>query len=189
VSQSVALSPIAAPAFAIVVAADEEGGIGNEGKLPWRLSREMAFFKRLTSEAPPGRQNAVVMGRKTFESIAPKFRPLAQRINVVLSRDPGYRPEGARSATSLEHALELLTETSELGSIFVIGGGQLYRTALSDARCTRVHLTRVHASFRCDTRLPALPSDFGRVGLDGPHEEAGVSYTFETYQRDGLPVL
>jgi dihydrofolate reductase len=176
-------SAVLPPSFAVVVAADSEGGIGKDGKLPWRLARELAFFKQLTSEAPPGLQNAVIMGRKTFDSIAPKFRPLRGRINVVLSRDAAYRPEGALAATSLEAALTALAHRPELASVFVIGGGELYRTALRDARCARVHLTRVHAKFDCDTYLPSLGEHFTRVASDGPQQEDAISYTFETYDR------
>lgn len=75
--------------FAIVVAAAAVGhGIGAKGTLPWRLPGDMAFFLRLTSTAPQGTRNVVVMGRKTFESIPAKFRPLANRVNVVVTRSP-----------------------------------------------------------------------------------------------------
>lgn len=173
----------AASSFSIVVAADEANGIGREGKLPWRLSRELAFFRKLTSDAAPNRQNAVIMGRKTFESIAPKFRPLSQRINVVLSRDEAYRAEGALGARSLDQALSLLAARSDVDHRFVIGGGELYRTALVHPLCTRAHLTRVHARFDCDTHLPALDAQWRRTALDGPHVEGDLRYTFETYDR------
>jgi dihydrofolate reductase len=177
-------SPGAAlPELALVVAADADGGIGKAGALPWRLSREMAFFKKLTSEASPGRKNAVIMGRKTFESIAPKFRPLRDRINVVLSRDAEYRPDGALRAQSLDEALALLGQHRELDRTFVIGGGEIYRLALAHERCARIHLTRVHAHFDCDTHLPPLDDRFQRTTQDGPHAEGELTYTFETYER------
>ena len=81
--------------FAIVVAADEQLGIGRNGTLPWKLPAEMARFKRVTSEAPEGQRNAVIMGRKTYESIPPKFRPLPGWLNIVLSRAPGFEVENA----------------------------------------------------------------------------------------------
>ena len=90
--------------FALVVAADERDGIGQAGKLPWRLPGELAYFKRLTSAAAEGKQNAVIMGRKTFASIAPKYRPLAGRVNVVLSRATDFVAEGALVAASLDAA-------------------------------------------------------------------------------------
>lgn len=167
--------------FEVVVAADEAGGIGRDGQLPWRLPGELAHFRRLTTEAADGLQNAVIMGRKTFDSIPTKFRPLPGRTNVVLSRDPAYRPEGARAAGSLDQALASLDADARVAKVFVIGGGALYATALQHPRCGRVHLTRVHATFACDTFLPALAPRFARVAADGPHAEGPLAYTFEVH--------
>ncbi|MDB4976480.1 MAG: hypothetical protein JWN48_4821 [Myxococcaceae bacterium] len=171
------------PDFALVVAADQANGIGKDGKLPWRLPSEMAFFKRLTSAAPVGRRNAVVMGRKTYESIAPRFRPLTERFNMVLSRDPSYRPQGAFVAQSFDQALSALGQLETLAQIFCIGGGEIYRIALLHPCCRRVHLTRVHQAFECDTRLADLSVHFALATADGPHQDNGLSYTFETYER------
>ena len=87
-------------AFAIVVACDEVRGIGKGGTLPWKLPGEMAYFKRVTSEAANGKVNAVIMGRTTFDSIPPKFRPLPGRKNVVLSRTGSYAPAGALACSA-----------------------------------------------------------------------------------------
>ena len=163
----------------LVVAADEGHGIGKGGKLPWRLPGEMAYFKRLTSEARPGLQNAVLMGRKTYESIAPKFRPLAGRRNVVLSR-AAWAAEGATTVHTLDEAI---TVSGEVDHLYVIGGGEVYRQALSHPACARVYLTRVHARFDCDTFLPALDASFARTRSDGPHAEAGLTYSFEVWER------
>ncbi len=74
----------------IVVAATKGNGIGQNGGLPWRLSKEMAYFARVTSNAPAGKQNVVIMGRKSWESIPLKFRPLRNRTNIVISRNENY---------------------------------------------------------------------------------------------------
>ena len=71
----------------LIVAATSTNGIGKGGQLPWRLPREMAYFAKVTSAAPEGKTNAVIMGRNTWESIPPKFKPLQKRTNVVLSRN------------------------------------------------------------------------------------------------------
>lgn len=168
--------------FAIVVAADARDGIGQGGTLPWRLPGEMAYFKRITSEAPTGLRNAVIMGRKTYASIAPKFRPLSGRLNVVLSRDPDHHVEGALSAGSLDEALARTDADAQIGEVFVIGGGAVYRDALTHPRCGRVYLTRVHATFACDTFLPPLAPRFSLTSRDGPHGEGGLSYTFEIHE-------
>ena len=98
--------------FAIVVALDDKQGIGKANALPWRLARDMQRFKDVTIPAPAGRQNAVVMGRKTWDSLPPKYRPLPGRLNVVLTSNPDLAlPSGVLRAGSLDHALTLLTAT------------------------------------------------------------------------------
>jgi len=169
--------------LALVVAADEARGIGKEGELPWRLPSEMAHFKRLTSEAPAGKRNAVLMGRKTWESISPKFRPLAGRRNIVLTRARDYEASGASLAHSLADALALVAADDSIAQTFVIGGAELYAQALAHESAARVFLTRVHARFDCDTHLPVFESDYARVQSDGPHGEGDVSYSYELWER------
>jgi dihydrofolate reductase len=169
-------------ALELVVAADEARGIGKEGKLPWRLPQEMAYFKRLTSEARPGRENALLMGRNTYESIAPKFRPLVGRRNIVLSRDATYAPAGTVVARSLEEAVS--TADDELvDRLFVIGGADLYRQALAHPACRRVYVTRLHTTFDCDTFLPPFEQDYELTWRDGPQPEADLSYSYELWER------
>lgn len=169
--------------FSIVVAADEANGIGIEGRLPWHLPGDMAFFKRTTSEAPAGTKNAVIMGRKTYESIPKKFRPLKDRFNIVLSRSPNYAGEaGTILAGSLDEALRS-AEALRAQRVFVIGGGAVYAEALRHVGCVAVLLTRVHARFACDTFLPPLDPTFQLSHSSGPERDGDVSYTFETYGR------
>ena len=173
--------------FSVIVAADQARGIGRAGDLPWRLPGDMAYYKRTTSTAPEGKQNAVIMGRKTFESIPPKFRPLRGRINVVLSRDPAYSSEGVLHAQALDQALGALERRADVAQLFVVGGAELYREALLEPGCTQVLITRVHARFECDSFLAPFEHDFALTGQDGPHREPSneqaPSYTFETYTR------
>ena len=77
--------------FSIIVAADAKNGIGNKGKLPWQIPNEMKYFKEVTTKAKTGFFNAVIMGRKTYESIPTKFRPLKDRLNVVLTTNKNYK--------------------------------------------------------------------------------------------------
>ena len=133
---------------ACIVAATAQMGIGRDGALPWRLKGDMAYFKRVTTEAPASQQNAVVMGRKTWLSIPKKFRPLPGRANVVLSRNPDAReqldlPEDVACYASLDAALTQMKARDDVARVFVIGGGELYKAAIGDARCTEVLLTRV----------------------------------------------
>jgi len=137
--------------FEIVVAADEESGIGAAGRIPWRLPGELAHFRRLTVGEGG---NSVLMGRVTWESLPARFRPLPERCNVVLTRQPEYPlPDGVLRAADLDRALDLAPLP---GRVFVIGGAELYRAALAHPGCTLIHLTRVRGCHHCDRFLPQL---------------------------------
>lgn len=121
--------------FQIVVAATRSMGIGIDGHLPWKLPTDMKFFKKITSyTASSSKKNAVIMGRNTWESIPEKFRPLPGRLNVVLSRTIKTidSHDDVIVSESLDAALALLASqphSTIVESIFVIGGGQVYRSA------------------------------------------------------------
>ncbi|CAD7702715.1 unnamed protein product [Ostreobium quekettii] len=174
--------------FHVVVAANRSMGIGAGGSLPWRLAGDMAHFKRLTQTPPEaGKINAVVMGRRTWESIPAKFRPLPGRLNVVLSRrsamgnhDQDFNsssghgdsafPPGVLVFSGLDDALGGLARephASNLGWIFVIGGGQVYEAAVRSPLCTGVHMTLVEqdeeGAKKCDTFFPEASAERFRV--------------------------
>ncbi|PLP60315.1 diacylglycerol kinase [Mesorhizobium loti] len=141
----------------IHVAIAENGIIGREGGLPWRLSTDLKRFKADTLGKP------VVMGRKTWESF-PK-RPLPDRLNIVVTRDAAYRAEGGEVATSLEDGLTLARIRGRCmagaDEICVIGGGQIYAQALRLA--DRLHVTHVLASVDGDTAFPPIDPETWRV--------------------------
>ena len=121
--------------FQIIVAATKELGIGLNGTLPWKLPADMAFFKELTTATESTKKvNAVIMGRKTWESLPAKFRPLPRRLNVVLTKEylssPEYCPDNVQKCSSLDAALDSLSDpgvSSQIEQIFVIGGAQIFR--------------------------------------------------------------
>ena len=125
----------------LVVAMADNGVIGKAGRLPWRIPDDMRRFKALTLGKP------CVMGRKTWESLPKK--PLPGRLNIVVTREKGYRAEGATVVHSLDEALAHAGDADE---ICVIGGVGIYRAALS--RASLVHLTQVHGDIDGDTRMP-----------------------------------
>ncbi|KAF2229019.1 dihydrofolate reductase [Viridothelium virens] len=155
----------------LIVAATPSMGIGRAGTLPWpALKSDMAYFARVTKRTFPAStssssvRNAVVMGRKTWESIPVRFRPLKDRINVVLTRNSGAigeeekKKEGSDviTATGMEGALEELRKRGEaVGRCFVIGGTSVYEEAMRRPEMKRVLLTRVYKDFECDTFFPA----------------------------------
>jgi dihydrofolate reductase len=134
----------------IHVAIAENGVIGRDNGLPWRLSTDMRRFKETTMGKP------IIMGRKTWESF-PR-RPLPGRLNIVLSRDPAFHAEGAEVVGTLEDALKLATEQARnlpaTDEICILGGGEVYRQALPLA--DRLYVTHVLASVDGDTRFPAI---------------------------------
>lgn len=129
---------------ALIVAVAENGIIGRDGGLPWRLSGDLRYFKSVTIGKP------IIMGRKTFESIG---RPLPGRPNLVVSRNPEFAPDGVDVFDGLDAAVAH-AESLAGGEVMVIGGAGLYAAALAIA--DRVYLTEVHAAVDGDVRFPAF---------------------------------
>jgi len=130
----------------LIVAATVANGIGQSSRLPWRLPQEMKYFQAVTSSAPEGRINAVIMGRNTWESIPQKFRPLARRKNIVISRNKQYFEsqsiDSQRPTVTLTESLSdavrhvassslQSTDASSIHRAFVIGGASIYKESLA----------------------------------------------------------
>ena len=134
------------PTVSIIAAVAENGVIGAHGAMPWRLSTDMKRFRLLTMGKP------VIMGRKTFESIG---KPLAGRLNVVVTGNPGFRADGIAVVPNLEAALALATDrAAEAGEVVVIGGGQVYAAAMDLA--ARLYITHVAAEPVGDVHFPDI---------------------------------
>lgn len=143
--------------------------IGREGTIPWSVPGEQKLFQRITLG------HTLIMGRKTHESIG---RPLAERLNIVVTRNPGYRPTGCLVAASLPAALDLVPAAET--EVFIIGGGQLYREALPLAQ--RIYLTVIPRSVAGDTFFPELPD--GVFAVTAHERIAGPQpYDFFIYDR------
>ena len=161
---------VAPPRISILVAVARNGVIGREGALPWRLPEDLKRFKALTMG------HAMIMGRKTFESIG---RLLPGRRSVVVSRQAGYAVPGATVATSLEAAIASAATAPE---IFVIGGGEIYRAALP--RADRLLVTEVDAMPEGDAFFPAVDRGVWRETSRESHETPeGLRYAFVDYAR------
>lgn len=126
--------PISQRTYQVVVAATQDMGIGQDGKLPWKLPGDLKFFKDITvTTSDPNKKNAVMMGRKTWESIPPQFRPLPGRLNVVLTRSENSDVAASPNVIlcgSISSALKLLAEppySFSIETVFLIGGGQILR--------------------------------------------------------------
>lgn len=170
--------------FNIIVAVDAANGIGKDGTMPWHLPADLAYFKRVTTSATDGSRNAVIMGRKTWESIPERFRPLPDRLNIVVSRQADYAlPCDVMLADSLNTALKLAGKSQDVEQIFVIGGGQLYKDAISHSNLDKVFLTRIAKEFKCDTVFPCLaPDQFNGVYASNYHVTDGFTYCFKQFR-------
>lgn len=160
--------------ISLIVAMDEERGIGLEGDLPWRLSQDLKHFKRVTMG------HHLLMGRKTFLSIG---GPLPGRTMIVLSRNPDFQAKGCLVVHSLDRALEVAGSRGET-EIFVIGGESVFRQALPLA--DRLYMTRVHTRVEADTYFPAFdPTSWELVSETHYEEDRKNEYPFtiKTYHR------
>ncbi len=134
--------------MAMIVAMDEDGCIGHQGDLPWRLKSDMQRFKSLT-EADGF--NAVIMGRKTWDSLPDSFRPLPERINIVMSRDINWAHADAEVALYHGRAIEI-AYAEGCDECWVIGGAQIYEMFID--RVEEIHVTTVHTSGSGDVKFP-----------------------------------
>jgi dihydrofolate reductase len=151
----------------LVVAAARNGVIGKDGAIPWRLSDDLKRFKALTLG------HTVVMGRKTWDSLPPRNRPLPGRRNVVVTRDADWQAEGAERAT-LEQALAM-------ADVFVIGGAEIYRTTLPLA--DRIELTEVQGDFDGDAVFTFDRSQWRETVRENHVSAGGLAYSFVTLDR------
>ena len=165
------------------MAADREWGIGKDNALPWpKLRGDLRHFKRITSTASEGRKNAIVMGRKTWESKEVDRRPLPNRINVVVSRSEQVLPPGVIAARTLDEALAV----PEAETIFVVGGAGLLNDALAHPDLRYIYLTRVDGAFECDVKMPDLDAaGFVKTDWEGElrAEEYEIRYRIERLRR------
>ena len=163
----------------VIAAVADNGVIGSNRAMPWRLSSDMQRFKRLTMGKP------VVMGRKTFESIG---KPLAGRLNVVVSRQPDFRPAGVTVAASLDAALALAAKAagSDNGEVMVAGGGEIYAAAIG--LVDRLYITHVEARPEGDTRFPDIDPTVWRATATETvpaGEKDSAATRFVIYERVG----
>ena len=169
--------------IALIAAVAENGVIGRDRDMPWRLPTDLRRFRALTLGKP------VIMGRKTFETLG---RPLPGRDNVVVTRDRGFSGEGLRVAHSIKEAIETArTLAGERGAdeVFVIGGGEVYAAALPHA--DRLYLTRVHARPEGDTCFPSFdPQHWREVARETAPagERDSADMTFLIFERRGLHI-
>jgi len=159
----------------LVYARARNGVIGKDGVLPWHLPEDLAHFRRVTLGAP------VIMGRKTWDSLPPKFRPLPGRLNVVVTRQPDWQAPGAQVANTLEQALAVCEPAV---NAWLIGGAELYRHALPLAQVAEV--TEIDADFEGDTYAPELGPEWTQLAREEHTSAQGIRFAFVSYGRSVL---
>lgn len=156
----------------MIFARAANGVIGNNNQLPWHLPEDMARFKRLTQGCP------VIMGRKTWDSLPPRFRPLPGRTNVVITRQPGWVAAGAVTAGSLAEAIKSCEPAEQ---VWIIGGAQIYAQAESIA--DRAEVTELAQDFEGDAFAPILGSGWAEVAREQHTSTNGLAFSFITYDK------
>ena len=165
--------------ISLIVAVAENGVIGKDNDLIWHLPKDMQFFKKITIG------HHVIMGRKNFESIPHKYRPLPNRTNIIITRQSEYKAEECIVVNSVETALEIAKNNGDIEP-FIIGGGQIYRIAIEKNLVDKIYLTKIHHSFKGDTFFPELSSDWRETNktenkADDKHK---YNYDFITLERN-----
>ena len=148
--------------------------IGKNGVMPWHLPEDLAHFKRVTLNHP------VVMGRKTWDSIPPRFRPLPGRTNIVVTRQPDWNENGAQRTSSLREALQLCENSAQ---VWIIGGAQIYAQALPLA--DELVVTEIDAEVDGDAFAPAIGPEWHEVAREEIAAANGQPLAFVTWRRSG----
>lgn len=177
--------------FSLVVAVDQGFGIGKNNTMPWHLPLDLKHFSNITTMVQDSKKtNAVIMGRKTWDSLPEKHRPLKNRVNVVLSRGELNLPEGVLLFHSLEEALKSLEENyqqnSQIENVFVIGGANIFEQAIKHHDCQTVYLTQIDQTFNCDTFFPkeSLQKNFSLKSTSEVSEENGIKFSFKIFEKN-----
>ncbi len=158
----------------IIVAVASNGVIGKENDLPWNIPTDLKHFKTITSG------HSVLMGRKCWESIPEKYRPLPNRNNIVLTRDTTYVAKGATVEHSLEHVVDKFKNSGK--TLFIIGGAEIYKESFKYA--SGMFLTKIYNEVEGDIYLTGLnENDWDMKEISEMIEENGYSYTINYYEK------
>ena len=169
----------------IICAMDNKNGIGINNSLPWILKEDMNHFKKITTTtSKKNKQNAVIMGRNTWESIPKKFKPLSNRLNIVLSRFNNECPGADLVTNELDYAIQYVNNLKNIEQIFIIGGAELYKYCLyNDDRyiISNLYITHIHKNFKCTKFFPNISSKFRLEQISDLKTDKNINYRFAKY--------
>jgi len=163
---------VTTPRINLIFARAANGVIGKDNSMPWHLPEDLAHFKRLTHGCP------VIMGRKTWDSLPPRFRPLPGRSNIVITRQADWLAAGAVRASCLQDGLQLSGDVAE---VWVIGGAEIYRQA--EPLAVRAEVTEIAQDFEGDAYAPILGSGWTETARESHLSATGLSFSFVTYDK------
>lgn len=164
----------------LIYARSRNGVIGHQGQMPWHLPEDLAHFRRTTLGQP------VIMGRKTWDSLPARFRPLPGRLNIVITRQASWRPEPDSTevlrASALPEALALCAgRTGPQDTVWVMGGAQIY--ALAAPLAQQAVVTEIEADYEGDALAPRLDEGWHEIARERHTTASGLAYSFVTYQH------
>ena len=184
--------------LSLIVAHDTKFGIGKNNNLPWRLTHEIQNFKKITTGSRINNKiNAVIMGRKTWESIPNKFKPLPNRINIILTKQENFLQDKLYTDTfacsSIDTAIDYINDYSSkilnktINEIFIIGGSSLYQEAINRTDLINLYITEVYHDFECDTFFPSrkvYQANYNLLTCSNFVKENDIHYRYYKYQKN-----
>jgi len=173
--------------FSIILAVDNENWLWNNNDLAWDIPEDRKYFKNITTRTQDkDKQNAVIMWRKTWESIPEKYRPFKHRQNFILSKsyqNNTKNPYGAFQFQDIDVCLKEISKNPHIENIFVIWGGQIYNAVLSHPHFKKAYITRIYHKYHCDTFFDGLWLDFDAVSRSEMKQYDWIEYEFLVYKK------
>jgi len=177
--------------FNLILAVDEKNWLWRNNDLAWRISSDMKYFKNITTKTTDlWKMNAVVMWRKTRESIPCKFRPLSERINCILTKSNSksdncnhFIDDFVLYYNSLKLCLSELESRENIGDVFIIWWANLYNQVLNHPMLDKIYLTKIKWDFKCDVFFDWIPEDFIVQSYTDYESEKGIEYSFWVYKN------
>ncbi len=176
--------------FSIILASDSKNWIWKENTLSWKISEDIKYFKKITKTTKDlAKHNAVIMWRKTWDSIPWKFRPLSDRINCILSRTLKYEDMGSKidnfvlHFNNFNHCLEELEKKENIESIFLVWWWSLYNQFINHTNLDKIYLTKIEWDFECDIFFDWIPNNFIIESYTDTMEENWIKFSFWVYKK------
>ncbi len=178
------MKPASQPSISLIVAHDESRGIGRNGAIPWHIPGELRWVRQITLEsAAAGCENALIMGRSTYESLPENRRPLPGRMNIVISQQDF---PGTVAARSLDQAVSILAESAQLDRAYIFGGQRLYTEALANKIPEELFISLIPGSHDCDVFFPEVSEENYRLQESRPATYGEVTVMHQRFIRTDL---